>query len=152
MTAPAATPEQIAVAAFLKRHEKWLRHAKREHFLPFIQWYWRDARIGVVRENGRVRAVALVRAVDEVAQANEPYFHAEKGRIVWIDHIASCHPLGVPILMRQAMQRFGPREAFAGHVFNRDGELRMLPWQVVERMTKQNDHGLTEHPRAACCA
>lgn len=128
-------PIIISIAAFLKRREPWLRHAPREHLLSFIEWYWRDARVGVVREAGRIVAVALARATSDLARTKaEPYYHDEAGRIVWLDHIASRHPQGIPHLLAQARQRFGEREAYAGDVFKREGELRMLPQRLIERL------------------
>ena len=131
MTAPII----ISIAAFLKRREPWLRHATREHLLGFVTWYWRDARVGVVREAGRIVAVALARATSDLARTKaDPWYHDEAGRIVWLDHIASRHPSGIAHLRAQARRRFGEREAYAGEVFKRDGELRMLPQKLVERI------------------
>lgn len=146
MSAPRPIPPLlVSVAAFLKRHEPWLRHTPRTNLLNFIEWYWRDGRVGIVRENGRIVAVALARATSDPEQTRMcSYYHDEQGKIVWIDHIASRHPAGIAILLRHAIQRFGPREAFAGEVFKREGQLRMLPFRIVERFSQTGDtpHGL----------
>lgn len=142
-----SAPTMISAAAFLKRREPWLRHARRELLLPFVEWYWRDARAGIVCDGRRIVAIALARCVDDVAEArHDPYLHRPEGRIVWVDHIASTHVLGIPLLLRQALDRFGPREAFSGEVFKRDGELRMLPLRIVERLAETALHGFTLHP------
>lgn len=130
-----------SVAAFLKRHLPVVRHEPREKLISYVTWYWRDARVGIVRNGPKILAVGLGRALNDPAEGERPWFHDEKGRIVWIDHIVSVHPAGVGLLLQHAMQRFGPRDAFAGHVFKRDGELRMLPWKAVERLvTAQHEH------------
>lgn len=124
----------ISVAAFMKRHLPTLRRVPRKRLLDYVGWYWRDARAAVVWSGGRIVAVALARSMHTLEDAKRDYFHDEAGPLVWVDHIVSKHPLGVAILLQNAMQRFGPREAFAGEVFKREGELRMLPWKAVERL------------------
>lgn len=151
MMTPRTTDPITSVAAFLKRRLPVMRHEPRAKLLSYVGWYWRDARIGVIRDGHKILAVALARGINDAAEAEQPYFHDERGRIVWIDHIASVHPDGVPLLLSQAMQRFGPREAFAGHVFKRDGELRMLPWRAVERLAAdtQYEHQTSRPARRA---
>lgn len=142
-----SAPTIISAAAFLKRREPWLRHATRARLLDFIGWYWRDARVGIVCDGAKILAIALARCVDDVAEARrDPFLHRPEGRLVWVEHIASVHPLGIPLLLKQALDRFGPREAFSGEVFKRDGELRMLPLRYVERLADIALHGLTLHP------
>lgn len=144
---PETTSPMEEAAAFLLEREPWLREAH-GNLLGYLGWYWRDGRVGIVRDGPRILALALGRCLDEPQQARQDYFHREDGRLVWLDHIANTHPLGIPLLLQQAMQRFGPREAFAGNVFKRDGELRMLPWKLVERLTTGvHSHGLTLNSR-----
>lgn len=124
----------VRVAAFLKRHLPALRTAPRARLVPFVEWYWHDGRVGVVLDHGRIVGVALARALHSAEEAAREWHHEETGRLVWVDHIAARHALGIPILLQQALQRFGPREAFAGDVFKRSGERRMLAWKTVERL------------------
>lgn len=140
----------VRVAAFLKRHLPALRTCERERLLAFVSWYWHDGRAGVVTDGPRIVAVALARALDETGDAAEPWRHTEGGRIVWLDHLVNRHPLGIGILLQQAIGRFGPREAFAGSVFNRSGELRMLPFSQVERLVHRipHSHGLSLYSRS----
>lgn len=146
-------PTLISTAAFLKRQALGFRREPREKLLPFLNWYWKDGRIGIVREGPRILAVAVARCLAAIEQANEPYHHEDTGEIVWIDAIASRHPLGIPFLLRQAQLRFGPRRAYAGHVFKRDGELRMLPTKTVERLTMNlQHHGITIYSGATAAA
>lgn len=146
-------PTMLQAAAFLKRWAPGLRKAARADLLLFVLWYWSDGRLGMVRDNGRIVAVALARCVDDVIQASDPWFHNEQGKIVWVDDIVSRHPLGIPLLLQQVRRRFGPREAFAGRVFHRDGELRMLPMRIVERLTTgETHHGITLYSGAAAAA
>jgi hypothetical protein len=140
----------ITLAAFLKRHLPGARRTSRVDLLKWLAWYWSDARVGIVRENGRIVAVALARCLAEPEQAADPYFHDEHGRIVWVQDIVSLHPQGVASLIQTLVRRFGKREALAGQVLNRDGELRKLPWNHVLRFFNGgNSHGLTEHSRSA---
>lgn len=135
----------VSAAAFLKRREPWLRREPRDRLLPYIAAFWYDGRIGIVRSGGRIVAVALARATNDLARTQaEPYYHDEAGRIVWLDHIASAHPQGIAVLLGQALMRFGRRDWYAGNVFKRAGELRMLPHELVERLTKTGGipHGL----------
>lgn len=148
---PAKPLEEIA--AFLLRHHPWWTAAARANALPYLNWFWRDARVGIVRDGPELLAIALARTVDDTERATrEAYYHDEAGRYVWVDHIASVHPQGVKILLKIAMQRFGPREAFCGEVFKRHGELRMLPWKVVERMTADTTYELAEPARPTAAA
>jgi hypothetical protein len=135
-----AAPSLISIAAFVKRHAPTKRTAPRERLLPWINWYWRSGLCGVLREHGKIVAVALVRCVESIEQARMPYAHDERGRIVWVDDIVSRHPQGIAFLLDMCRERFGPREAFAGEVFVRDGELRMLPWKIVERLAAAMKH------------
>lgn len=128
---------EISIAAFIKRHSLDKCHEPRERLLPAVAWYWRDGRCGVLREKGRIVAVALVRCFNDLAHANTPYHHEETGNIVWVDDIVSRHPRGIGFLVELAERRFGRRECFAGTVFKREGELRKLPWKIVERLSKE---------------
>ena len=38
------------------------------------------------------------------------------------------------VVLAQVLNRFGPREAFAGHVFTRNNELRLIPFRTVQRL------------------
>jgi hypothetical protein len=148
-----AAPSILSVCAFLKRRAPGYRHAKRGPLLEFVGWYWRDARIGIVREHGRIVAVALARCVHDVKEGDDPFRHDEAAPIVWVDDIVSRHPQGIGLLLQQVRQRFGPREAFAGRVFNRDGELRMLPFRIVDKITTGDlHHGPTQHSRRPAAA
>ena len=134
MTAPA--PSLLAVCRFLRRHAPGIARAPGvKHLAHFVAWYWRDARVGIVHDAGRILAVALARAIDDPAQGAQPFAHTETGRYVWVQDIVSTDPRGVPLLLRHAIARFGPREAFIGTVFHRSGQLRMLPFALVQRFT-----------------
>ncbi len=142
-------PTLIGLAAFVKRRVPAMRNCPRDLLLKVLQWYWNDGRVGILQVDGRIVAAALVRAVDTTDEAEaDRYFHKEEGRLIWVDDIASTHPLGIPELLKMAMRRFGPRDAFAGHVLNRAGELRMLPWKTVERLTEASENGLTLYSSA----
>lgn len=127
-------PTEISIAAFIKRYSRDKRHAPREILLSWVAWYWRDGRCGVLREHGKIVAIALVRALDDIAKHDQPHAHDEGGNILWIDDIISRHPHGIAFLLDLARRRFGHRQAFAGHVFTRAGELRILPWKTIERL------------------
>lgn len=129
-------PTEISIAAFIKRHSAVRRHDPRDHLLGVVAWYWRDGRLGVLRAQGKIVAVAMVRALSDLKQAEQPYHHEERGHILWIDDIISRAPCGIAFLLDLARQRFGQREAFAGHVFKRRSELRLLPWATVARLAQ----------------
>jgi len=130
-----AKPTTIQIAAFMKRHLAAVRKTPREILLSVVEWYTRVAIVGVMRVDGRIVSVALGRCVKSVEQAeDDQWANDEDGQIIWVQHIVSLHPAGLGVLLTQAQRRFGRREAFAGRVFLRDGELRMLPWSVVERL------------------
>lgn len=123
----------IGSAAFLKRRSPGLRSWQRGNLLRMLGWYWADGRVGTVRHAGRVVAVATARSLRDAAEAADPWAHHEDGRILWVEDIASTHPDGIRALLHLVVQRFGPRETLAGRVFNRAGDLRMIPWNNVER-------------------
>lgn len=126
----------ISLAAFFKRHSPGLRHWPRQALLAMLTWYWRDGRVGIVQEKGRIVAAATARCVNDLGEARDFWHHNEQGQIVWIQDIASKHPNGIAALLGIAMHRFGPRQAFSGHVFKRNGELRLLPWNTVHRLSQ----------------
>jgi len=136
---------QAEALAFLQIHLRSLADWPPGLLLPWFTWHWRNGGVGIVRHQGRVRAVAVARCVASIAEAQEhAYAHhedPESGRILWCDQLASEHPLGLSILLAQARLRFGPRATVAGDVFKRPGELRMLPWSRVEKLL--HHHGLT---------
>jgi hypothetical protein len=139
-----SAPTPVQIAAFLKRHLPVLRKTPRAVLLSVVGWYQNVGVVGVVREKGRIRAVALARCVRTMEEgAAERWSHEEgaEGKIIWVQHIVSLHPAGIGLLLAQAAQRFGRRDAFAGHVYSRDGQLRMLPWNVVERLFTDNAPG-----------
>lgn len=137
-------PSFLATCRFLRHHAPGLRTWAVKGFARWVRWYWTDARIGIVTAHGAIVAVALARCVRHPADAMQPYAHTETGRIVWVDDIVSTHPEGVAVLLSHADQRFGQRQAYAGNVFSRNGELRMLPMNLVERLILgANHHGLT---------
>jgi hypothetical protein len=139
-------PSNIQLAAFAKRHLRALRYTRREPLVKMVDWYAHVAGLGVMRVDGKLVAIAMARCVQSIAQAlEEPWAHDEDaGKVIWVENIVSLHPAGIGVLLTQAMQRFGRRDAFAGRVFSRAGELRMLPFSVVERLTQNpTSHGLT---------
>jgi len=133
---PPTDKRLIALAAFFKRHSPGLRHWPREALLTMLAWYWQDGRVGIVQCQGKIVAAATARCVNTLADARDFWSHDEKGQIVWIQDIASTHPKGIAALLGIAAERFGPRVAFSGHVFKRNGELRMLPWNSVLRLSQ----------------
>ena len=133
---PPTDKRLIALAAFFKRHTPALRRWPRKDLLAMLEWYWRDARVGIVMAHGKIVAAALARCIDHPDQAKSPWWHDESGQIVWIENIASKHPSGITALLNIACQRFGPKKAFSGSVFKRNGELRMLPWNSVLRLSQ----------------
>lgn len=151
MNAP-RKPTLLDVCRFLRRHAPGLVGGRLKGLAHWIGWYWCDARIGIVRSGESIVAVALARCLDRPEQAEEPYFHNEAGQIVWVQDVVSCHPEGLSILLLHAIQRFGPREAFAGRVFHRAGELRMIPWKTVQRFLTGGHHGLSQHAGTAAAA
>jgi len=134
-------PGIIAVAAFLRRHDPAVAHWPVGRLLAWLRWHWANGGVGIVGQRGRIVAVGVARCVHTIEDAeNEAYEHDEKAPMLWVDQLASTHPLGLPLLLAQARTRFGPRETVCGHVFKRPGELRMLPWKRVERLLEH--HGL----------
>lgn len=129
-----SAPAEIAIAAFIKRHSPEWRAEPRARLLAAVAWYNRDGRCGVLRDGGRIVAVALVRALDRIEQHAEPWAHHENGPVVWIDNIISRTPCGIGFLVMLAARRFGVRESFAGHVFNRGGDLRLINWRALARL------------------
>lgn len=142
MTPP--RPSFLAVCRFLRRHAPGLRAAPLKGLARWVHWFWRDARVGSVSAGGQIVAVGMGRCVDDPAEAAAPYAHRENGRYVWLDDLVSTHPQGLAVLFAQVDQRFGPREAYCGRVFSRNGEPRMIPLSLVERfILGANTHGLT---------
>lgn len=139
----------ISVAAFVKRHVKRVHTWKRKALLDWLQFYWGNGYMGVVTNGPKIVAIALCRPLNDIKDAETPYKFSETGRIVWVDEIVSRHELGILYLFGHAIRRFGPRETFAGLCLSRDGELRMLPWNAVKKLTMDTDNnGLTLTPRA----
>ena len=145
MTPPAHSSRLIEAATFLKMHDPAVAKWPPEAFLPWFVWHWHNGGVGVIGEGPHIRAVGVARCVKSVKEAEDhPYAHHEEhdtGRILWVDQLASTHRLGLPLLLAQAKQRFGPRTTVQGHVFKRPGELRMLPWNRVEQLLKY--HGFS---------
>jgi hypothetical protein len=134
-------PRIISIAAFVKRRLPKFRHVQREALLAWVNWYWAHGYVGIVRHHGRIVSVGFCRPLVNVEDAEERWSHAEDGKIIWIDDVASRHPDGLLHLFRHTIQRFGPREAFAGWCLSRDGELRMLPWAAVNKLIDRTDYG-----------
>lgn len=138
------SPRLLEAAAFLKHHDPAVREWPRLRLLQWLAHFWAHGQAGVVRNAGRICAVGVARCVRDQAEAEAcAYAHHENpdtGRILWVDQLASVHPLGLPLLLAQARSRFGPRTIVSGHVFKRPGELRMLPWNRVEKLL--HHHGL----------
>jgi hypothetical protein len=141
------TPEHstplLEAAAFLKLKCPAMAQWPLPRLLAWFDVFWRDARVGVVRKHGEIVAVGVARCVQSIEEAEEhSYAHHEdpaEGRILWVDQLASDVPLGLPVLLAQARARFGPREQVSGHVFRRPGDLRMVPWNRVERLLSHHE-------------
>lgn len=138
-------PRLLEAAAFLKEHDPAVAEWPPGRYLEWFDCLWRKGCVGVVRQNGSVCAVAVARCVGDIEDALcDNYLHHEDpvaGPFLWVDQIASAHPLGLSHLMAQARKRFGPRTDVGGQVFNRNGQLRKLPWQRVNQLF--SSHGLT---------
>jgi hypothetical protein len=135
----------LEAAAFLRHRDPAVATWPMPRLLEWLAHFWRLGQVGVVTEHGRVRAVGVARCVASIEEAEaDEYAHheaPETGAILWVDQLASDHPLGLPILLAQARSRFGPRAHVSGQVFKRPGALRLVPWVRVERLLKH--HGLT---------
>lgn len=119
-----------------------MRKWRRDQLVPFVEWYWRDARVGIVREHGKIVGVALARLVNSPEEAEEPYRHDPEGKIMWVQDIVSKHADAIGTLIGIAAKRFGERTAIAGTLINRRGERFLLPWKFIERFTRGNCHGI----------
>lgn len=136
MTMPEIDPRLISLAAFFKRHSPGLRHWPRSALVPMLEWYWRDARVGIVQEHGKIVAAATARCLHHTGESRDAWAHDEHAPIVWIEDIASRHPRGLAALLGLLTQRFGERTALAGAVFKRDGEQRMFPYSIINRLAQ----------------
>lgn len=136
------SPGVFAVAAFLRRHDPAVAHWLPGTLLRWLRWHWQNGGVGIVGHRGQIVAVGVARCVRTLAEGRRDTYahHEQAGMILWVDQLASIHPLGLPVLLTQARERFGPRGTVSGHVFKRSGELRMLPWSRVERIL--HHHGL----------
>ena len=130
------TPTLIQTAAFLKRHGAHPKKWPRSVLLPWLEWHWKNGGVGIVHDQGKIIAVAVARCIQTLSEAEQPYAHEDTSPLLWCDELASIRPDGLPLLLNLARHRFGPRLAMLGHVFNRPGQLRMLPWKTVERLTQ----------------
>ena len=135
----------LEAAAFLQSHDPAVRDWPTLRLLQWLAHFWAHGQVGIVTTGSRIRAIGVARCVQSIAEAQaHAYAHHENpdiGRILWVDQLASDHPLGLPLLLAQARSRFGPRSTVSGEVFKRPGELRMLPWNRVEKLLSH--HGLT---------
>lgn len=145
MTPPAQSSRLIDAATFLRAHDPAVAEWPFDRFLPWFDHHWHRGHVGVVTNHGRVVAVGVARCVGDIEDAIcDDYLHLEDpvaGPLLWVDQLASLHPLGLVLLLAQARQRFGPRTNVSGQVFHRPGKLRKLPWKRVEQLLKH--HGLT---------
>ena len=136
------TGEILAAALFLQRRDPAVRDWPTIRLLDWLSHFWRRSQVGVVMHGHEVAAVGVARCVASVEEAlTDPYAHHESpdiGCILWCDQIASVHRLGLPILLSQARDRFGPRSTVRGLVANRRTEQRLLPWSRVELILKYN--------------
>ncbi len=111
----------------------------------WLAWHWRQGGVGLVSQGSLLQAVGVARCVRSVAEARaDAYAHHEDpdtGVILWVDQLASLHRLGLPLLLAQARDRFGPRPTICGDVFQRPGQLRLIKWQRVEKIL--HHHGLS---------
>lgn len=128
-------PRIIQLAAFVKRYMPRFRTVNRETLIAWVTWYWAHGYVGIVRERGKIVGVGFCRPIRSVEHAQDRWHRDENGKVIWVDDIVSRHPDGIVHLFRHTIQRFGPRDAFAGWCLSRDGELRMLPWAAVQRLT-----------------
>lgn len=133
-----STPTIQQAAAFLRQHGAHPKNWSEEVIMPWLEWHWKNGGVAIVHDKGEIFAVAVGRCIRAFAEADDPYMHHEDGAILWVDELASLRPEGLPLLLNLARDRFGPRLAVTGHVFNRPGKLRMLPWKTVERIIQQH--------------
>lgn len=137
-------PRFLEAAQFLRAALPSVAAWPAPRLLEWLAHWWRLGQVGLVLERQRIRAVGVARCVHSIEAAQADDYHNDEGelsRILWVDQLASDHPLGLYLLLAQARSRFGPRAMVSGQVLKRPGELRMLPWTRVEKLL--HHHGLT---------
>jgi hypothetical protein len=145
------TPTIEQCAEFLKKHGAGPKVWPPEAVLPWLTWHWKNGGVGIAHDNGEIFAVGVARCLHHLSESDSDYTHFEDGFVLWCDELASTRPEGISILLSLARDRFGPRLAVVGQVFNRPGKLRMLPWKTVERIITQHfttRHGQSESTRS----
>ncbi len=126
-------------ALFLLRHAAGPRNWPPLLLLSWLRWHWARGHVGIIRNGSTILAVGVARCVNSVAEAQaDPYACDEEGAILWVDELATHHPDGLSLLLTQAQQRFGTRTKLCGRVSKRPGELRMLPWSTVVKLTRRH--------------
>lgn len=134
---PTIRPTIEQAAAFLRQNGASSKSWPDSTLMPWLEWHWKNGGVGIAHDQGEIFAVGVARCLHHLSESDSPYIHFEDGFVLWCDELASTRPEGIAMLLLLARERFGPRLAVVGHVFNRPGKLRMLPWKTVERHITQ---------------
>lgn len=144
MHALAPTPvNAVQVAAFLKRHLRYMRDWPRAQLVPWVAWFLQQDRALVLTdEANRICGVALGRFVRTIEDAKGPTLRDwPEGNVAWVDALATRHRAALPQLVALLPHKYGPRTLVAGECFFRAGELRMFPMKTLNRFFGGISHG-----------
>lgn len=122
------------IAAFLKKMYFPAKKWPWEALLKWLRWYDEASGLLVSREFKRIKAVALMRAVSKPEDGFKEYCFDESGKIVWVQAIASQHPIGIKTLWKQMELRF---PNFTEIAFSREKNGSELKTYDREKMFKK---------------
>jgi hypothetical protein len=101
----------------------------------WVEWYFLDARAGILTHRGQIVGVALARLLKDPATNEENYRHEPDGDIIWVDAIHTTHPHLIRALLAQARTRFGHRRIFAGTLRRRANRITQIPQTKIESLS-----------------
>jgi len=107
---------------------------KFEEMRGWLGWFARGGRLGMIFDNGDLKALGAVRCVNDLSEIDNDYFHDEKGQIVWIDLFID--PLGkyVNELIDLLINRVGVRGKIGfSRAYKMDEDLRLMDFSVLEK-------------------
>jgi hypothetical protein len=101
---------------------------------PWLKWYYEQKLLGVIRLDGVITGVGMVRFGDDQEQlGRDAYYTHPNGKICWVEMICSSDPKSLAALIGLLISVWGVRERVAFHHGRRHSRILNFPFKLMAR-------------------
>jgi len=101
---------------------------------PWLKWYYERKLLGVIRLDGVITGVAMVRFGDDEEQFDKDAYHTDpNGKICWVEMTCTSDPKSLAALIGLLISVWGVRERVAFHRGLKHSRISSFPFKFMAR-------------------